>query len=108
MSLLAGSALVIASARTSIADYLSTLIYIYTLLIFLYIILQWLFNFGLRPAYSRVLDALFGFLRDICDPFLRIFRRVLPMMGPLDLSPIVAVFSLIIINAVVVNGLIHG
>jgi YggT family protein len=102
------SDLVLASARTSIADYLSALIYVYTLLILAYIILQWLFAFGLRPPYSRTFDAVFSFLREICDPFLRLFRRVIPMVGAFDFSPIVAIIVLQLINSIVVAGVIHG
>jgi uncharacterized protein YggT (Ycf19 family) len=100
--------LVLASARTQIADYLSTLIYVYTLLIILYIVIQLLFSVGLRPPYSRTMDVILKFLRDICEPFLRIFRRILPTFGGLDFSPILAIFTLQIINSVVVLGLIHG
>ena len=66
---------ILASARTQIADYLSTLIYVYTLLIVLFIVIQLLFSVGRAPAYSRALDMVVGFLRDVCEPFLRIFRR---------------------------------
>jgi hypothetical protein len=59
--------MILASARTQIADYLSTLIYVYTLLIILYIVLQLLFSVGIRPPYSRTLDAVLGFLRDGCS-----------------------------------------
>ena len=45
--------LVLASARTSIADFLSTLIYVYTLVIIVYIVVQLLFAAGVRPPYSR-------------------------------------------------------
>jgi YggT family protein len=100
--------LVLASARTAIANYVSDVIYVYTLLIFVYIITQWLFAFGVRPGYSRVTNAIFTFLRDVCEPFLRIFRRVLPRFGPLDLSPIVAILVLQIINSLVVRNVIHG
>jgi uncharacterized protein YggT (Ycf19 family) len=100
--------MLIASARTQIADYLSTLIYVYTLLIILYIVIQLLFSVGIRPSYSRTLDGVLGFLRDICEPFLRIFRRVLPSFGGLDFSPILAIFTLQIVNSVIVNDLIHG
>jgi YggT family protein len=98
----------LASARTQIADYLSTLIYVYTLLIILYIVIQLLFSVGIRPPYSRTLDAVVGFLRDICEPFLRLFRRVIPSFGGLDFSPILAIITLQIVNTVVVNDLIHG
>jgi YggT family protein len=107
MSALA-AALPLASARTQIAGYLSTLIYVYILLIFLYIVIQLLFSVGVRPPYSRTLDSVIGFLRDICEPYLRIFRRLLPSFGGLDFSPILAIVSLEIINALVVNDLIHG
>jgi YggT family protein len=100
--------LVLASTRTQIAGFLSTLIYVYTLLIILYIVTQLLFSVGLRAPYSRTIDAVLGFLRDICEPFLRIFRRLIPAFGGIDLSPILAIITLQIINSVVVNGLIHG
>ncbi len=100
--------MVIASARTQIADYLSTLIYVYTLLIILYIVIQLLFSVGLRPPYSRTLNAILNFLRDVCEPFLRLFRRVIPSFGGLDFSPILAIFTLQIINSLVVSDLIHG
>jgi YggT family protein len=98
----------LASARTQIAEYLSTLIYVYTLLIILFIVIQLLFAVGLRPPYSRTMDAVLGFLRDICEPFLRIFRRVIPSFGGFDFSPILAIFTLQILNSIVVNNLIHG
>jgi YggT family protein len=99
---------VLASARVELANYLSTLIYVYTLLILLHIVLQWLFAFGLRPPYSRAGSAALGFVRDVCEPFLRIFRRVLPSFGGFDFSPIVAIVVLGIVDRVVVEGLIRG
>jgi uncharacterized protein YggT (Ycf19 family) len=100
--------LLLASARTSIADFLATLIYVYTLLIILYIVIQLVFSVGLRPPYSRTVDAILQFLRDICEPFLRIFRRIIPSFGGLDFSPILAIISLQIINRILVEGVIHG
>ncbi len=99
---------VLATARTDIADYVSTLIYVYTLLIIVHIVLQLLFSLGLRPPYSRAGDAILSFLRDVCEPFLRLFRRVLPQMGPFDFSPILAILTLQILNGLVVQGAIHG
>jgi uncharacterized protein YggT (Ycf19 family) len=100
--------MVLASARTTIADYLSTVIYVYALLIILYIIMQLLFAAGLRPPYSRTLDAVLSFLRDICEPFLRVFRRLIPSFGGIDFSPILAILALGIVNTIFVQGLIHG
>jgi YggT family protein len=100
--------MIVASARTDIADFLSTLIYVYTLLIIAYIVTNLLFSVGLRIPYSRTTDSILGFLRDVCEPFLRIFRRVIPSLGGIDFSPILAIFTLQIINSVVVGGIIHG
>ncbi len=102
------SALVLASARTDVANYLSDLIYVYILLIFAYIIVNWLFAFGWRPPYNRAVDAVLTFLRDVVEPYLRIFRRFIPSLGGLDLSPILAVIVLVLINSIVVQGAIHG
>jgi YggT family protein len=98
--------MIIASARTDIAGYLSTLIYIYTLLIIVYIVVQLLFTAGIRPSYSRTTDRVLGFLRDVVEPFLRIFRRLAPRLGGLDLSPMLAIITLYIVNIVVVQGII--
>jgi YggT family protein len=98
--------LIIASARTQVAGYLSTLIYVYILMIFLYIVIQLLFSAGVRPPYSRTTDRVLGFLRDVCEPFLRIFRRFAPRLGGLDFSPMLAIFTLYVIDIVVVQGII--
>jgi YggT family protein len=100
--------MILASVRAEVANYLSTLIYVYTLLIILYIVIQLLFAFGVRPPYSRWSDAILTFLRDVCEPFLRIFRRILPQLGPFDFSPIVAIIVLELINGIVVQGAIRG
>ena len=100
--------LVVASARTEVADYLSTVIYVYSLLIFLYIIIGLLFSAGLRPPYSRTFDVIFTFLREISEPLLRIFRRIIPSFGGLDLSPLFALIALQLFNSIVVGKIIHG
>ncbi len=100
--------MILASARTQIADFLSTLIYVYTLLIILHIVIQLLFSAGLRPPYTRATNSVIGFLRDVCEPFLRLFRRILPSFGGIDFSPLLAIITLEVLNSVVVGGIIHG
>jgi YggT family protein len=100
--------MVLASARTDIAGVLSAIIYVYTILIIVFIVVQLLFAAGLRPPYSRASNAVLQFLRDTVEPFLRLFRRLLPSFGGWDFSPILALISLQLINSIVVQGLIHG
>jgi YggT family protein len=76
-------------------------------LIIAYILSSLFFGFGGRVPYSRWSSAVLGFLRDVCEPYLGFFRRFIPALGPIDLSPIVAIFVLNII-ARIVTGVIAG
>jgi YggT family protein len=69
---------------------------VYVLVIFAYIIMSWV-----RLPYSPWLNRIQRFLYDVCDPYLRIFRRLLPSFGAFDFSPIVAVLSLFLIDRVI-------
>ncbi|MDE3133470.1 MAG: YggT family protein [Acidobacteriota bacterium] len=97
--------LLVASTRGDIATYVSDLFGVYVALILIYVLTNLVFAFGLRPGYSRALDVTLGFLRDVCEPFLRIFRRLLPSMGGIDLSPIIALIVLGVIRTIVVNAI---
>jgi uncharacterized protein YggT (Ycf19 family) len=99
--------LVEASTRSDIAGYVQTLVFVYTILIVAYILSSMFFQVGGRLPYNRGLNAVMTFLRDVCEPFLRVFRRVLPPLGPLDLSPMVAIVVLNVVGAIVAN-LIQG
>jgi YggT family protein len=89
--------------RTQIAEFLNALIWVYTLIIIAWVIFSFVFAMGLRVPYSRPLNAVLDFLRDVTEPFLRIFRRLPLRVGPLDLTPIVAIFALRIVGGIVVN-----
>jgi uncharacterized protein YggT (Ycf19 family) len=102
------SVFVVATARESIADFLQALLTVYVILIIAYILTSLIFSFGGRIPYSRWSSAILGFLRDVCEPFLRLFRRLLPQFGGFDFSPILALITLSIINNIVVERIIHG
>ncbi len=93
--------------RVDAASYLHALITVYTLVIFAYIVSTWIFAMGVRVPYSRYTDAVLGFLRDVTEPYLRVFRRIIPSFGAIDLSPIVAILVLQIVGGIVVS-LIRG
>lgn len=83
-------------AITSIQSFVSVFIYVYTLLILGYIVTSWV-----RLPYSPWLNRVQRFLYDVCEPYLRLFRRILPTFGPLDLSPVVGVAALLILGRLV-------
>jgi YggT family protein len=90
-----------------IANYVSDLFGVYIAMILIYILANLVFAFGLRPGYSRGLDLLLGFLREVCEPYLRIFRRLIPGMGMMDFSPIIGIIVLGVLRSIVVS-LIRG
>ena len=99
--------LVLALTRNDVADYLSTLLTVYIVIIFIRILMSWF----TRIPYNRYLDAFLKFISEVTDPFLNVFRKIIPTVrigpGALDLSPIVAVLVLSIVGGIVVN-LVRG
>ena len=99
--------LLAAITRDDIATYVNALFIVYIILIFCRILMSYL----PRVPYSVPLRAVLDFISESVDPYLRIFRRVIPPVGgggmAFDLSPIVATFVLFILQAIVV-GLIAG
>jgi YggT family protein len=88
--------MLLADAISSIQSFIDVFVSVYVLLILAYIITSWI-----RLPYSPWLNRIQRFLYDVCDPYLRLFRRVIPPLGPLDLSPMVAVFVLLIARSLV-------
>jgi YggT family protein len=99
--------LLAAVTRDDAANYVQTLALVYLVLIFIRILLSWI----PRIPYNRWLNAVVKFVSDVTDPYLNLFRRILPPVrigpGALDLSPIIATFVLIIVSSLVAK-LIRG
>jgi YggT family protein len=99
--------LLLAVTRDDVGGYVLTLTYVYFVLILIRIIMSWI----PRMPYNRVLDMVLGFVRDVTDPYLNLFRRFMPPVrigpGALDLSPIVATIVLLLVGQVLA-GLIAG
>ncbi|HLB18566.1 MAG TPA: YggT family protein [Gaiellaceae bacterium] len=85
-------------AVDNVANFVQVFITVYSLLILAYIITSWV-----RLPYSTWLNRIQRFLYDVCDPYLRLWRRILPTLGPLDLSPVVGVVFLYILSRVIVS-----
>jgi YggT family protein len=89
MGVSAASFTLLGDAVTSAQRFVWVFITVYTLVIFAYILTSWL-----RLPYSPTLERIQRFLYDVCEPYLRLFRRLLPSTGPLDFSPMLAIFAL--------------
>jgi YggT family protein len=98
MSALSVASILLADWVSSVQNFVEVFTLVYFLLIFAYILMSWV-----RLPYSIWMNRIQRFLYDVCEPYLRIFRRILPAFGPLDLSPIVAIFALWIVSQLVVS-----
>jgi YggT family protein len=100
--------LVLAISRSDIASYVDALFLVYMILIFVRILLSWI----PRIPYNPTLSSIINFIHEVTDPYLNLFRRILPPVGgggfALDLSPIIAIFVLFIVRAVVVGAIDPG
>jgi YggT family protein len=99
--------LLIADTRNTVADYVEALFIVYFVLIFVRILLTWV----PRMPYNRYLRATVGFIEEVTDPYLNVFRRFIPPLGgggfALDLSPMLAMALLYVVGLIVV-GAIRG
>lgn len=97
---------VLAITRGDVADYLSTLLTVFIVLVIIRILMSWF-----RLPYNRWLNAFLEFVSSVVDPYLNLFRRFLPLVrigpGALDISPIVGILVLSIVGGIVV-GAVRG
>lgn len=98
---------VLAITRGDVASYVSALFTVYIVLIFARILVSWI----PRPPSTGPAGAVIAFLHQTTDPYLDLFRRFIPPVGgggmALDLSPVIGVVALLVLQWVVV-GLING
>ena len=97
---------VLALTRGDIADYVSALLFVYFVLIIANVVLSWVQAFRPIP-YNLTLRAVIGFVEETTNPYLNLFRAFVPRIGPLDISPIIAIIVLSVVGGVVVS-LIRG
>lgn len=101
------SVLVAAIGREEVADYVDALFLVYLVLIFIRVLLSWV----PRLPYNVYLRAVVRFVEETTNPYLNLFRRILPPLGgrgmAIDLSPIIGIILLLIAQGIVV-GAIRG
>ena len=91
-----GTFVLLLDTISNVESFVDVFIGVYFFLILAFIITSWI-----RLPYSVWLNRIQRFLYDVCDPYLRLFRRILPPLGPLDLSPMVGVIVLIVFLQIV-------
>jgi len=81
---------------------LDTIFTIYQFMIFGYILMSWI------PSLQQ--SAFGEFLGKLVEPYLSIFRKIIPPIGMIDISPIIALFALryILLGLLIVIQNIYG
>jgi YggT family protein len=92
------AAILLADWVSSAQNFVQVFTLVYFLLIFAYILMSWI-----RMPYSIWMNRIQRFLYDVVEPYLRIFRRFIPPLGPLDISPIVAILALWIVSGLIIR-----
>jgi uncharacterized protein YggT (Ycf19 family) len=81
----------LADVQSSVQRFVIVFLWVYSLLILAYILTSWI-----RLPYSPWLNSVQRFLYEVCDPYLRIFRRFIPPLGPVDLSPMIGLIAIFV------------
>jgi YggT family protein len=99
--------MLLAIARGDVADYVGALFLVYIILILVRVLMSWIPRMPYNPTLRAVLD----FISETTDPYLNLFRRIIPPIGGggfgLDLSPMIGIIVLYILRGIVV-ALIAG
>src|ERR1700690_2763626 len=92
---------VVLDAVSKVEQFVDVFTTVYVLTIIAYLLTTWVqLPYSLRPIQR--------FLADVCDPYLRFWRRILPLqMGPLDFSATVGILALVILDRIILTILGH-
>jgi YggT family protein len=90
------------AAENALLSLLCVVLTVYTLLLFVRVIVSWAFLFGFRPPYSGPLRTILDLLDDVTEPILRPLRALIPPIRAggvgLDLSIIIAFVILAVLR----------
>ena len=83
--------MIILTLRTEIAGFLEALVLVYSILVVAWVVKSWIVVSGARVGGFA---PVFHFLDATVEPYVGLFRRFIPPLGPVDLSPLVALLVL--------------
>lgn len=77
----------------TIVNVVLALINFYSILIVVYVLMSWI-----PQGVAGIVEDIRGVLASLCEPYLSVFRRIIPPLGMVDFSPIVAILVLELIG----------
>lgn len=86
----------------AVLDIVFIVLDIYIWILVIQAVMSWLLVFGVINARNQFVATVWQFLRAVTEPFLKPIRRILPAFNGLDLSPMVLVLLVILIQRVII------
>jgi len=80
---------------------------IYSAIIIASAIMSWLVAFGVVNVRNQFIRVVVDLLYRVTEPVLRPLRRFLPNLGGIDISPVVALLLIIVIQHFIANYIIY-
>lgn len=86
----------------AVLDIVYIVLDIFIWLLIIQAVLSWLLVFNVINARNQFVATIWGFLRQITEPLLKPIRRIIPTFNGLDLSPLILVLLVILIQRVII------
>ena len=86
-------------------SFISYLIHLYVVIIIAMVIMSWLIGFGIINLYNPIVRAIYDALHAVTEPLLGPIRRMLPNLGPIDISPFVLLLICMFIQQVIIPNI---
>ena len=83
--------------------FLVRLLDFYTLIVFFYVVVSWLFHFNILNSQNIFLWRVFESFKKLTDPPLNYIRRYLPNLGGLDISPVLLILIIYLLKDLLIE-----
>jgi len=87
----------------AILDIVMIILDLYTWIIIASAVLSWLFAFNVVNSRNQFVAAVGNFLYQATEPLLRRIRQFLPNLGTIDLSPIVLLLGVFLLQRIIIH-----
>lgn len=80
-----------------IASIVAALVHFYSILIVVYVSVSWI-----PQGVSRLVEDIRSVLASVCEPYLSLFRRIIPPVAMIDFSPVIAIIVLELLGRLII------
>ena len=85
----------------AVLDVILLVLQLYTYVIIIVAIMSWLIAFNVINVYNNVVRAIWDGLNALTEPLLRPIRRMLPTFSGLDISPLILLLLIFLLQDII-------